>query len=276
MSEDQRRLLEESEQLPQAIEFEQAEVDKRIFNKPTNQIILRNLMENGIRNADGSRLGKTILFARNHDHAVLLQNLFDEMYPQYGGNFCRVIDTYDPRAEDLIDDFKGVGTNPNLTLAISVDMLDTGIDVPEIVNLVFAKPVFSVVKFWQMIGRGTRLCRNLFGPGKDKTHFQIFDHWGNFERFEQGYETADPKRAKSLMQNLFEARLELARTALEEQKPDAFELAVDQIGKNIAALPDKSIPIREKWKQVCSVKNNDTLHRFDAATRATLEQEIAP
>ena len=97
------------------------------------------------------------------------QNLFDEMYPQYGGKFCRVIDNYDPRAEELIDDFKGEGTNPDLTIAISVDMLDTGIDVPEIVNLVFAKPVYSYVKFWQMIGRGTRLVQNLFGPGKHKT-----------------------------------------------------------------------------------------------------------
>src|SRR5207302_5085111 len=152
MSEQQRRQFDEDEEWPQHIELEQAEVDKRIFNKDTNRVILRNLMENGIRNADGSRIGKTIIFARNHDHAVLLQNLFDEMYPQYGGNFCRVIDTYDPRAEELIDDFKGVGTNPELTIAISVDMLDTGIDVPEIVNLVFAKPVFSYVKFWQMIG----------------------------------------------------------------------------------------------------------------------------
>ncbi len=276
MTEEQRRQLEEDETLPQAIEFEQAEVDRRIFNKDTNRIIIRNLMEHGVRVADGSRIGKTIIFARNHDHAVLLQNLFDEMYPQYGGNFCRVIDTYDSRAEDLIDDFKGIGSNPDLTIAVSVDMLDTGIDVPEIVNLVFAKPVFSVVKFWQMIGRGTRLCQNLFGPGKDKTHFQIFDHWGNFDRFEQGYETAEPKQAKSLMQNVFEARLELARTALEKQNADAFELVINLIAKDIAALPDKSIPVREKWKQVCSVKGDDTLKRFDANTKATLEQEIAP
>jgi type I restriction enzyme R subunit len=276
MSEEQRRQLEEDEELPQAIDFEQAEVDKRILNKDTNRKILRNLMEHGTRNGYGSRIGKTIVFARNHDHAVLLQNLFDEMYPQYGGNFCRVIDTYDPRADDLIDDFKGEGTNPDLTIAISVDMLDTGIDVPEIVNLVFAKPVFSYVKFWQMIGRGTRLCPNLFGPGKDKTHFQIFDHWGNFDRFEQEYETAEPKQPKSLVKNVFEARLELARTALEKQQADSFDLAIGLIGKDIAALPEKSIPIRDKWKLVCSVKHNGALRRFDAITTATLQQEIAP
>ena len=95
-------------------------------------------------------------------------------------------------------------------------MLDTGIDVPEIVNLVFAKPVYSYVKFWQMIGRGTRLCENLFGPGKDKTQFLIFDHWKNFEFFDQHYQAAEPRQTKSLPQRLFEARVELAETALQQ------------------------------------------------------------
>lgn len=276
MTAEQKRQLEEDEEVPEAIEYEQAQVDKLIFNKPTNRIILRNLMEHGIRIADESRIGKTIIFARSHDHAVMLQNLFDEMYPQYGGKFCRVIDTYDPRADELIDDFKGTGGNTDLTIAVSVDMLDTGIDVPEIVNLVFAKPVFSFVKFWQMIGRGTRLCPNLFGPGKDKEKFQIFDHWGNFDRFETDYQSAEPKRAKSLMQRVFEARLELAQTALARQNAESFELALDLIGKDIAALPEKTIPVRDKWKQVCAVKNSQTLRQFDAATKATLDQEIAP
>ncbi|MBS0207202.1 MAG: DEAD/DEAH box helicase family protein [Planctomycetes bacterium] len=139
MTPEQRQQLEEDEAVPAAVEFEQGDVDKAVFNKDTNRVILRNLMENGIKDATGTRVGKSIIFARNHNHAILLQNLFDEMYPQYGGQFCRVIDNYDPRAEELIDDFKGEGKNPDLTIAISVDMLDTGIDVPEIVNLVFAK-----------------------------------------------------------------------------------------------------------------------------------------
>src|SRR5262249_36629333 len=158
-----------------------------------------NLMEHGIRDATGSQVGKSIIFARDHNHALLLQTLFDEMYPQYGGSFCRVIDNYDPRAEELIDDFKGRGSNPGLTIASSADMLDTGIDVPEVVNLVFAKPVYSYVKFWQMIGRGTRLCPGLFGPGKGKTHFLIFDHWGNFEWFDENAPQAEAPAGKSLM-----------------------------------------------------------------------------
>ncbi len=164
MTKEQREQLEAQETVPQDIEFEQGMVDKYIFNRDTNKLILKNLMDNGIRIKDGSQIGKTIIFARSHNHAILLQKLFDEMYPQYGGNFCRVIDNYDPRASELIDDFKGIGRNHDLTIAISVDMLDTGIDVPEIVNLVFAKPVYSYVKFWQMIGRGTRLCEKPFRP----------------------------------------------------------------------------------------------------------------
>lgn len=276
LSEDQREQLEEDGEDPKLFNYDPAEVDRAVFNKDTCRKILRNLMENGIRVADGSRIGKTIIFARSHDHAVLLHNIFDEMYPQYGGNFCRVIDTYDSRAEELIEDFKGTGTNPDLTIAISVDMLDTGIDVPPIVNLVFAKPVFSYVKFWQMIGRGTRLCPNLFGPGEDKTEFQIFDHWGNFERFDEGYEEKEPTRAKSLMETVFEARLNLAQTALEAQKGDAFNLAVSLISKDLNSLPERSIPIREKWKLIGTVRNEETLHRFDAATLATLRQDISP
>ncbi|MCA9117645.1 MAG: DEAD/DEAH box helicase family protein, partial [Planctomycetaceae bacterium] len=150
MTPEQQEQLKEGEELPEAVEYEPGEVDKYIYNRDTNRHILRNLMDHGIRVEDGTRLGKTIVFARSKRHARLLEEVFNEMYPQYGGDFCQVIVSEDPRAETLIDDFKGLGKNTNLTIAISVDMLDTGVDVPEIVNLVFAKPVFSFVKFWQM------------------------------------------------------------------------------------------------------------------------------
>ena len=165
------------------------------------------------------------------------------------GKFCQVIDNYDPRAEQLIDDFKGDGTNDDLTIAISVDMLDTGIDIPEILNLVFAKPVKSPVKFWQMIGRGTRLCQDLFGPGRDKTIFRIFDHWGNFERFEMGYRPAEPAQGKALLQLVFEERMTLAETALHKSEIAVFERAIELIAADIEALPEESIAVREKWKE---------------------------
>src|SRR5207249_2028936 len=246
------------------------------FNKDTNRKILRNLMENGIQDATGQRAGKSIIFARSHEHAVLMRELFDEMYPQYGGRLCQVIDTYDPRAEQLIDDFKGGGGNDDFAIAISVDMLDTGIDIPEIVNLVFAKPIKSKVKFWQMIGRGTRLCPDLFGSGLHKKVFRIFDHWGNFDYFDLRYIAAEPTPGKALMQQVFEARIDLAATALAQSEPDAFKVAVKVLREDIAGLPEESIPVREKWKEVRVASDTGKLDAFAPSSVAILRQEIPP
>ena len=231
-------------------------------------------MENGIRNASGQLVGKSIIFARNHEHAMLLRNVFDEMYPQYGGKICQVIDNYDPRAEQLIDDFKQVDNE--LTIAISVDMLDTGIDVPEVVNLAFAKPVYSKVKFWQMIGRGTRLCPNLFGLGKDKQDFRIFDHWGNFDYFEFHYKPIEPTVSKPLLQQVFEARIALADAALQAAEPVYFQLAENLISKDIKQLPEDSISVREKWRTTKTLSQPEVLHQWTPATVAGLKTEIAP
>jgi type I restriction enzyme R subunit len=276
LSKEQIEELEEQGEDPAQYDFSSEQVDKVIYNKDTNRAILRNLMENGLRDATGQLPGKSIIFARNHQHAILLRRLFDEMYPQYGGKFCQVIDTYDPRAEQLIDDFKGEGTNNDLTIAISVDMLDTGIDIPEILNLVFAKPVKSPVKFWQMIGRGTRLSADLFGPGRDKKIFRIFDHWGNFERFEMGYRPAQPVQGKSPMQLVFEERLALAELALRESDLPAFDLAIGLVAADIEALPEESIAVREKWKEKRSLSVPSTLRAFAPATVSSLRQDIAP
>jgi len=274
MTPEQKEQLEQQEREPEAIEFEQNKVDKQIFNKDTSRKILQNLMENGIRDGSGSLVGKTIVFARSHDHAVLLQRVFDELYPQYGGRVCRVIDNYEPRAEALIDEFKDPASE--FRIAISVDMLDTGVDVPEVVNLVFAKPVFSLVKFWQMIGRGTRLCPNLFGPGKHKTEFQIFDHWENFKYFEESYKEAEPAKQTPLLQRLFDARIALADDCLRKPDVAAFNIVAGLIAADVADLPDATISVREKWRQVTMCRNPEVVKRFEAATRATLSQDIAP
>lgn len=276
LTKDQIQQLEDQGEDPAQYDFSAEQIDKAIFNKATNREIIRNLMENGLRDASGQVPGKSIIFARNHDHADLLFKLFNEMYPQYGGKFCQIIDTYNPRAEDLIDDFKGEGSNSELTIAISVDMLDTGIDVPEITNLVFAKPVKSPVKFWQMIGRGTRLCENLYGPGQDKTIFRTFDHWGNFERFETGYRPAEPKQNKSLMQLLFEERINLAETALRASEIDAFNTVIDLLAKDLEDLPEKSVSVHEKWREKRAVSAPETLKAFAPNTVAMMRQEIAP
>ncbi len=274
LSEEQREELEDAGENPEAFNYDAGDIDKKVFNRDTNREIIRNLMENGIRDGAGRLPGKTIVFARNHNHAVLIAQVFDELYPQYGGKFCQVIDNYDPRAEQLIDDFKDPA-NP-LTIAVSVDMLDTGIDVPEVVNLVFAKPVFSWVKFWQMLGRGTRLCPNLFGPGKDKKSFRIFDHWGNFERFEIERPEADPAPSKSVMQLVFEARVNLAETALAKADLDTVNATVELIRKDINTLPDNTIAVREKWKEKTAILSKGVLEQLAPSTIAALRNEIAP
>ncbi|MDF1665575.1 MAG: DEAD/DEAH box helicase family protein [Planctomycetota bacterium] len=277
MSETQRLQLEDSEDVPSEIEFESKEVDKKIFNKDTNRRILRNLMENGIKDESGQRPGKTIVFARSIKHARLMEKLFNEMYPQFGGDFCRTIVSEDVRAEELIDDFKGEGKNSNLTIAMSVDMLDTGLDVPEIVNLVFAKPVYSYVKFWQMIGRGTRLCLNLFGPGEHKTGFKIFDHWDNFAYFnEREGDDKNLPRPKSLTERLFEERVAFAEACRGQDNKSAFALAMERISEDLADLPKKSIAVKEKWQAVEAVSKKSVLDSFSATTRTHLKKDLAP
>jgi len=258
---------------PNTLEFEAKEIDAAVFNKDTNRIILRNLMDKGIRDAEGQLPGKTIVFARNIDHARLLSSLFDEMYPQFAGKLCRVIRSQEPRAEDLIDQFKG---NNELRIAISVDMLDTGIDVPEVVNLVFAKPVKSKVKFWQMIGRGTRLCKNLFGLGLDKTEFLIFDHWGNFAFHDLNVEETEPSTAKPLTQRRYEARIDLAARALARSEIPAFDAIAVLLQKDAAALPDGTIAVRERWQAVQQARDAKLVHQFAPITRQILVESVAP
>ena len=276
LTEAQIRQLEEGGEDPECFDYENHQVDKQIFNRETNRAIIRNLMENGIKDRTGQWPGKSIVFARNHAHAILLSEVFDELYPQYGGKFCQVIDNYDPRAEQLIDDFKGIGNNKELTIAISVDMLDTGIDVPEIVNLVFAKPIRSLVKFEQMIGRGTRLCMDLFGAGKDKKRFRIFDHWGNFEYFDKKYKKAEPSQSKPLMQLVFEARIDLADATLRKSQPDAFDQIVKLIEQDLASLPEGSIAVKEKWREKRTVSRPETLRQFAPSTVLILRSQMAP
>ena len=141
-----------------------AAINSWLFNKDTVDKVLQHLMEHGHKVEGGDRLAKTIIFARNHEHAKFIEERFNHHYPQHKGHFARIIDHYAKYPQSLLDDFSQKDKAPHI--AISVDMLDTGIDVPEVANLVFFKPVYSKIKFWQMIGRGTRLCPDLFGPGR--------------------------------------------------------------------------------------------------------------
>ena len=158
-------------------------INRYIFNKDTADRMISDLMNNGIRHKNGNHVGKSIIFAQTKKHAKFLVERFDELYPEYKGQFCKLVICDEPYAEKNLKDFKKPDDMP--FIAITVDMLETGIDVPEIVNLIFAKKVYSRIKFEQMIGRGTRLCENLFGDGKDKTEFYIFDYVRNFQYFDE-------------------------------------------------------------------------------------------
>jgi type I restriction enzyme R subunit len=274
MSDEQIAQLEDQGIDPNTLDFDAREIDDAVFNKDTNRVILRNLMDNGLRDADGQLPGKTIVFARNIDHARLLAELFDEMYPQFAGKFCRVIHSKEPRAEDLIDQFKE--PKGDLRIAISVDMLDTGIDVPEVVNLVFAKPVKSKVKFWQMIGRGTRLCKDLFGPNKDKSEFLIFDHWGNFAFHDLNVDEVEPTIPKPHTQRRYEARIELAALALSRSDLLAFDHLAKQLQQDAIALPDGAIAVRENWQAVQQARDAKLVHQFAPVTRQLLTDTVAP
>ena len=205
---------------------EAARLNTWLFNRDTVDKVLEHLMVNGIRVAGGDRLGKTIIFAKNQRHADFIYERFIANYPHLdNGNFARVITHSVKHGQSLIDDFSAKDKAPHI--AISVDMLDTGIDVPEVVNLVFFKLVRAKTKFWQMIGRGTRLCPDLFGPGEHKTEFKVFDFCQNLEFFSQNLPPAEGAGAVPLAEQLFQARLELIRAfdAAGEHASDRAEVA---------------------------------------------------
>ncbi len=160
--------------------IEASAISKWLFNKDTVDKVLAHLMTRGLKVAGGDRLGKTIIFAKNQDHADFIAERFNLNYPHFKGEFARVITFKTTYAQTLIDNFSNKDKEPHI--AISVDMLDTGIDVPEIVNLVLFKLVRSKTKFWQMLGRGTRLCPDLFGLGENKQFFYLFDYCQNLGR----------------------------------------------------------------------------------------------
>lgn len=227
---------------PSAVEA--AALNSWLFNADTVDKVLATLMTQGHRVAGGDRLGKTIVFARSHEHAQFIARRFEAQYPEHKGDFARVITYQTTYAQDLIDSFSTPGKEPHI--AISVDMLDTGIDVPDVVNLVFFKPVRSKTKYWQMIGRGTRLRPGLYGPGMDKADFYLFDFCQNIEFFNQQVAPPAAALSPSLTERLFSARIELL-TRLQTRVPDGTEPSVDDGTTSEAGLlVDLSLRLQEQ------------------------------
>jgi type I restriction enzyme R subunit len=233
---------------PEAVDA--AKLNKWLFNTDTVDKVLEHLMVNGIKVAGGDRLGKTIIFAKNQRHAEFIYERFIVNYPHLdNGNFARVVTHSVKYAQSLIDDFSAKDKSPHI--AISVDMLDTGIDVPECVNLVFFKMVRSKTKFWQMIGRGTRLCPDLFGPGEHKAEFKVFDYCQNLEFFSQTLPTAEGSGAVPLNEQIFKNRLELiqALDALQLHGEERSEIA-ETLREAIASMNEDNFLVRPNLQLV--------------------------
>lgn len=244
--EDQKKLILQGKEIEE-INFEGSQLEKQVINKGTNTLIVREFMEESIKDANGVLPGKTIFFCATKAHARRMEEIFDKLYPQYHGELAKVLVSDDPRVYGkggLLDQF----TNNDMPrIAISVDMLDTGIDVREIVNLVFAKPVYSYTKFWQMVGRGTRLLEsNKPKPWcLEKDVFLILDCWDNFEYFKLNPKGKELKPQLSLPVRLVGLRLDKIEKANGCGQPDIAAREVIKLRAQIAALPQSSVVIQE-------------------------------
>ncbi len=260
-------------------------LNKFVFNETTVDIVLQDLMERGIKVAGGDRLGKTIMFAQNKRHAEFILERFNKLYPQYHGTFAQRVVCDDAYAQTIIDDFKQPEKEPHI--AVSVDMMDTGIDVPQAVNLVFFKKVRSKAKFWQMIGRGTRTCKELAcidqidGAYTDKRRFLIFDYCGNFEYFREHKEGYEARETKTLSENIFGKQIKII-AALQESRFAEIEYQgwrsemIDTCHKQVMELQPELIAVKLKMQYVEKYKKPDAFCALTEGDKGELLTHIAP
>jgi type I restriction enzyme, R subunit len=274
--------LEWDDEAPVPDKVEAAALNAWLFNEDTVDKVLAHLMTSGQTVAGGDRIGKTIIFAKNQAHAEFIVERFDANYPKYKGAFVRTIHHGVAYAQSLIDDFSSVAKAPHI--AVSVDMLDTGIDIPEVVNLVFFKQVRSKTKFWQMVGRGTRLSPDLFGPGEDKKNFFVFDYCGNLEFFSLDPATAEGRLGEALSTKLFTARLdliaELDRGPTSGTSPEeAVELRAETaslLHSVVASMNLDNFVVRPKREHVERYADADAWNALNANDLHELATDVAP
>ena len=250
------------------------ELNKYLFNEDTVDKAMAALMEHGLKVAGGDRLGKTIVFAKNRRHAEFIAERFNLNYPQYRGEFAQVITADKDYAESLIDDFSQTEKAPHI--AVSVDMLDTGVDVPDVVNLVFFKLVRSKTKYWQMIGRGTRLREDLYGPGRDKNGFLIFDLCQNIEYFNQDVVRAEPRLPKPLSQRVFESRVDLL-TVLDQQQaaPELRQEVATRLHSEVDGMARDNVLVRKQAEHVELYAKFDSWQTLTPAARDQVVEHLA-
>ena len=273
---DQKKLIAEGKD-PTEINFEGTDIEKAVTNKGTNALIVREFWEECIKDPNGVLPGKTIFFCMTMKHARRIKEIFDQFYPQGAGEIAKVIVSDDPRVYGkggLLDQFKN---NDFPRVAISVDMLDTGIDIPELVNLVFAKPVFSYTKFWQMIGRGTRVLnpndRRSWCHEKDK--FLIIDCWDNFEYFKLNPKGKEIKSQTALPIRLFKMRLEKLKIA-KERNNEIAESEKIELEKLINALPKNNVVVQDNATDLEKVYEPNFWENLTDDKIEFLDQTIAP
>lgn len=260
-------------------------MDKFVFNANTVDHVLQDLMERGIKTKGGERLGKTIIFAENKKHAEFIIQRFNALYPKYKGTFAQRVVCGDSYVETVIDDFKNPEKDP--VIAVSVDMLDTGIDVPECLNLVFFKKVRSKTKFWQMIGRGTRLCPDLEcvdmrnGEYRGKKYFLIFDYCGNFEYFRQHMNFIGDGETRTLSENIFIKRIRLVKDLqqaayADEKYQDWRRSLVETCHKQVVELNPSLFSVKLHLRYVEKYKNKAAFRALSEGDCGELNKEIAP
>lgn len=274
---------DEDGNIPEAVSS--AELNRFVFNAETVDLVLDDLMRRGIKVQGGDVLGKTIIFAQNKQHAQFIVERFDALYPQLKGGYAKRVVCEDAYAETVIDEFKNADGLPRI--AVSVDMMDTGIDVPEVVNLVFFKKVRSKAKFWQMIGRGTRLCPNLgctdgeSGGYADKKYFYIFDYLGNFEFFRANGEGVDSAPAVSNAESVFGRRVRLICHFQDAAFSDAFyrdwrESLIGSVVSEISRLNTERVSVRPHREDVEKYKSVDRFACLTEDDRTALIKNVAP
>ena len=279
LSEEDRQAYEdtfedENGDLPESIAS--SAINEWVFNEDTIRQVLHILMNDGLRIDYGEKLGKTIIFAKNHEHAEKIHEIFGKEYPNLPG-YTKVIDNYMTYAQSAIDEFSDSKKLPQI--AISVDMLDTGIDVPEVLNLVFFKKVMSKAKFWQMIGRGTRRCDGLM-DGKDKDKFYIFDFCGNFEffRMNNGRPTANQIALQGAIFKLkAQIAFKLQDLAYQTTELIAFRKSlVDDMVRKVRELNKENFAVRQHLRYVEQYANPDNYNSLTYEDTLLMAEELAP
>lgn len=273
-----RRLIEDQGVSEEELDFEGTDIEKKVVIIGTNEAIVKEFMDNCLMDETGTIPAKSIIFAVSKRHAKRLWEAFEKLYPQYRGRLARIIVSEDSRAQELIKEFRN---DDWPRVAISVDMLDTGIDVPEICNLAFAKPVFSKIKFWQMIGRGTRndaTCKDEHRhwlPSRRKDYFLIFDFWNNFDWFNMHPEGKEANPSEAIPSKIFLARL-LQYNLLLGNKDERTKLLRAKLVNDVKALPQESISIKEHMQDVEKALSSHFWDTVGLDAFTFLKTKIAP